>query len=136
MAFWPSQPLPLDQAPPLASIQAQTYLVDFWASWCGPCEKTFPLYKKHMVNLKDGVSFISISVDEDKAATLKMLKNHSLPAKNYWDPERKIAKHYQLKALPTLLVIDSKGKVIETLRGFNPDNPQEHIDLIKKYSRP
>ena len=136
LAFWPSQPTPLENAPALNKLQSEIYLVDFWASWCSPCEQTFPLYKKYLPQLKEGVTFISISVDEDKAATLKMLNTHSLPAKNYWDPERKIAKHYQLKALPTLLVLDAKGKVLESLRGFNPENPKEHTDLLKKYSRP
>ncbi len=93
-------------------------LLDFWASWCGPCRKEIPnlkaVYEKFA---SKGLEIVSISIDKDAAAWQKALEEERLPWRNFRD-ETGVADAYSVSAIPAIFLVDGSGTIIATgLRG-------------------
>ncbi len=106
----------------LAHLRGKVVLVDFWASWCGPCIGEMPnvvsTYKK--LHGK-GFEIVGISLDQDKGAMEEALKKHEMTWSQYFDGagwENKISKSFGISSIPAAWLIDKKGILRETgLRG-------------------
>ncbi len=107
----------------LSDLRGQIVLLDFWASWCGPCRKENPnvvkLYEKYK---SEGFTVMSVSLDKDKAAWQAAITKDNLTWPNHvsdlqqWSS--KAAAIYQVKGIPFTVLIDKEGKIIQTnLRG-------------------
>jgi cytochrome c biogenesis protein CcmG/thiol:disulfide interchange protein DsbE len=90
----------------------QVVVVDFWATWCMPCrlqaEILEPVYRDYKGR---GVQFLAANVGEEQDTVKQFLKNKPFPYPVLLDPEQAVATDLGVLALPTLLVIDKKGKV-------------------------
>ena len=86
-------------------------LIDFWASWCGPCRKEIPNVKAQYAKYKDrGFDVVSISIDKDEAAWKKAVKEEQLEWPNFRSQE--VADLYKVNAVPTMYLIDAEGKIV------------------------
>jgi thiol-disulfide isomerase/thioredoxin len=103
------------------SLSGRVVYLDFWASWCAPCRSSFPWMKSLQAKYgKQGLQVVTIDVDTDPAAGRKFLSEMqaSLPVIN--DPKGKVAKQYQLAAMPTSFIYGRDGKLRFRHEGFNP----------------
>lgn len=80
------------------------YVIDFYATWCGPCKKVFPVVEESAHLLKDKIFFAKVNVDQ----------------------QMELCKRYQIRAMPTVLLVNEKGEVISRKVG-----PSEIVDLLK-----
>jgi peroxiredoxin len=88
-------------------------LLDFWASWCGPCKKEIPNMKKLYAQYNSkGFEIISISIDKDPDAWKAAVKQFELNWPNLLDEVGKIADLYKVKLIPQMFLIDNTGKII------------------------
>ena len=100
----------------LAQLKAGQYtLIDFWASWGGPCRASFPhlreMYKLH----GEKVNFISVSLDKEEKEWQKAMGEEKLPWSQFLATRalsKEVGKYYNLKSIPTFLFIDPDGKII------------------------
>lgn len=94
-------------------------LVDFWASWCGPCIQEIPNLKKIYSHYEaKGLKIISISCDKNKYDWLDALKKEKLPWINYLDIRKEGINYYKVRYIPSIYIIDRNGKIVaENLRG-------------------
>ena len=99
--------------------QNKLTLVDFWASWCGPCRRENPVVKAAYEQFHElGFDVVGISVDQDEAAWLKAVEDDELPWNHVRDTENKVSEDYLIYYIPSNFLFDQNGiMVAKGLRG-------------------
>ncbi len=99
--------------------QNKLTLVDFWASWCGPCRKENPVVKAAYEQFHElGFDVVGISVDQDEAAWLKAVEEDQLPWTQVRDAENKASESYMIYYIPSNFLFDQNGTMVaKGLRG-------------------
>jgi thiol-disulfide isomerase/thioredoxin len=117
-----------------ASFKGKILIIDFWASWCGPCRAEIPNLKKTYEKFKNSnVAFLSVSIDKDTNAWKKALSEEKMPWNQVLAPEagKEITQLYQFSGIPFIIMIDSEGKIYrKQLRGEKIEQAIE--ELLKK----
>lgn len=120
----------------LAEQRGKVVMLNFWASWCGPCRQEMPLldgiYKKYS---KMGFVLLGINVEEDNTDAKKMLKNLGISFPVLFDTGNKLSVQYNLDAMPTSVMIDKKGKIRYIDRGYSPGDEKKYVDQIQELIR-
>ncbi|MBK1716372.1 TlpA family protein disulfide reductase [Thiocystis violacea] len=102
-----------------AARAGQVVYLDFWASWCVPCAKSFPFLDQMHRDLKArGFEVIAINLDEERQDALGFLDKHPVGFTIGADPQGKCPRLYQVKGMPTSYLIDRKGQIREVHEGF------------------
>ncbi len=111
----------LDATRSLADLKGKVVLIDFWATWCGPCIAELPhvraAYKRFH---KDGFEIVSVSLDDpaDAAKVAEFVKKNDMPWLQVHDTAREIGKRYGVTAIPVTYLLGRDGKIIAAnLRG-------------------
>jgi len=103
----------------LTKHKGEVIYLDFWASWCGPCRKSFPWMNDIEAEYKQqGFSVISINLDANKALATKFLNEMPASFTVIYDPKGKIAKHFKIQGMPSSLLIGRDGKIKSRHTGF------------------
>ncbi len=117
----------------LSDLRGKVVLLDFWASWCGPCRRENPnvvnVYKKYQ---EDGFTVMSVSLDKDEGRWLAAIEQDNLNWPNHvsdlkqW--QSRVARMYGVSGIPFTVLIDQEGKIIRTkLRGTELEEELKRI---------
>ncbi len=105
----------------LSGLRGKVVLLDFWATWCGPCKESIPHLTQLYKNYQDkGFELIGMSLDKSGEMEMvrRFVKSMDIPYSIIMTPED-VARNYKITGLPTTVLIDKEGKVREKIVGFN-----------------
>lgn len=105
----------------LSSFKGKYVILDFWASWCGPCRKSIPKLKDlYSLYKSKGLEILSVSIDTDDNAWRKAMSDEAMPWPQVLSPNKdKTMKDFSIQGVPTLFLIDRKGRIVEKFTGYN-----------------
>lgn len=116
----------------LASLQGKVVVLDFWATWCGPCQQQYPMYERVKENFKDrkDIVFLGINTDEERDRVKPFL------AQNKWNKtvyfEDGLQKLLEVRSIPTTMIFNRKGELAARMNGFVPDR---FVDMLTERIR-
>jgi thiol-disulfide isomerase/thioredoxin len=120
----------------LSQYKGQVVMLNFWASWCGPCRQEMPLleniYKKYN---KMGFTLIGVNVEPDSKAADEWLKQTPVSFPVIYDKDSTVSKAYDVSGMPSTVIIDRKGNIRVLHRGYKPGDENEYLDSIRTLVR-
>ncbi len=109
----------------LKSFRGKVVLVDFWATWCAPCARSFPFYAELLDKYgDDGFVVVAVSEDEDQSEIERFVKKHPAPFSIVLDKGHTLAAKFAPPSMPTAYLIDRSGKVRLVHHGYSDDDRQ------------
>ena len=120
----------------LAQYKGQAVMINFWASWCGPCREEMPLlesiYKKYN---RLGFTMLGVNVEPDSKAANDWLKQTPVSFPILYDTDSKVSKLYEVAGMPSTVIIDRNGTLRVLHRGYKPGDENEYMDSIRALIR-
>ncbi|HXO65399.1 MAG: TlpA disulfide reductase family protein [Steroidobacteraceae bacterium] len=120
----------------LAQYKGNVVMLNFWASWCGPCRQEMPLleniYQKYN---KLGFVLLGVNVEPDSNAANDWLKATPVSFPILYDKESKVSRLYDVEGMPSTVIIDRTGRVRVLHRGYKPGDENEYLDSIRALVR-
>ena len=114
------------------TLKGKIVLVDFWASWCLPCAKSFPVLDELQKKYGDKLVILAVNVDEKAANMDKFLAKHPVTLNVVRDGEQKLVAVVAPETMPTSFILDGEGKVRFLHNGFHGEETRkEYISEIE-----
>jgi cytochrome c biogenesis protein CcmG, thiol:disulfide interchange protein DsbE len=101
----------------LASLRGKPALVNFWASWCEPCQEEAPELRKLQHSLGDEGRLVGVDYTDRESGGRAFLRRYGLTFPVLSDPDGIYGARFDFNGLPATIVLDSQGRIVETLRG-------------------
>ena len=120
----------------LEDQRGEVVMLNFWASWCGPCRQEMPLMNDIYEEYKDlGFTILAVNVDEDSADADRFLSAVPVDFPILYDSNSKVSEMYEVDAMPTTLLIDRDGNVRLHHRGYKPGDEVNYEKQVKALVR-
>ena len=117
--------------PELGDVTGKVVWVDFWASWCSPCRRSFPwmnaMQRKYG---NQGLQIIAVNLDKERALADGFLAETPAEFALRFDPAGRLAERFDVQAMPSSFVLDSSGKVLAEHYGFKLADTGEYERAI------
>ncbi|MGJ8680604.1 TlpA family protein disulfide reductase [Paraglaciecola sp.] len=120
----------------LSEQRGNVVLVNFWASWCGPCREELPKMEKLQQDYQDlGFTILAVNVDEDSRKANILLDDIKVSYPILFDPTAKLSKLYDVSAMPTTVMIDRNGNQRLLHKGYKSGDEKKYAKAIKALIR-
>ena len=124
------KPVSLDQ------YKGQVVMINFWASWCGPCRTEMPLLDKLHAKYKPmGFTMIGVNVEPDPSLAAKWLAATPVTFPILFDTKSEVSKLYSVAGMPSTVIIDRKGNLRWLHRGYKAGDENEYLNQIRALVR-
>ena len=116
----------------LSELKGQVVMINFWATWCGPCRQEMPLLQQiHAKYEPLGFTMLGVNVEPDSAAAQNWLKDMPVSFPIVFDRKSEVSSSFGVEAMPSSVLIDREGRVRHVHRGYKPGDEAVYADLVR-----
>lgn len=116
----------------LSELRGQVVMINFWASWCGPCRQEFPALDQIYAKYKPmGFTLVGINVESEKADAERFLGQRPVSFPILFDPDNKVSGNYGVRAMPTTVLVDRQGRLRWQHMAYKPGDEAKYIEQIR-----
>lgn len=121
-----------DEKLSLSDLKGKPVVLNFWATWCGPCKQEMPLFERTWNEFKDkGLVLIGINVMDDKGNAKRFIESFGITYTNLYDSSGEVSSSYGVIALPATFFIDKEGKIYK--KNYGPFLGESGENRFMKY---
>jgi peroxiredoxin len=116
----------------LSALKGQVVMINFWATWCGPCRQEMPLLEQlHAKYEPLGFTLLGVNVEPDSAAATTWLKGMPVTFPILFDTKNAVAEQFGVMGMPSSVFVDREGRVRYVHRGYKPGDEAQYADMIR-----
>jgi peroxiredoxin len=120
----------------LSQFKGQVVMINFWASWCGPCRQEMPLLESMYKKYKPlGFTLLGVNVEPEQKDAEGFLKQTPVTFPVLFDAKSKVSSLYNVQGMPTTVFINRKGEVVLVHQSYKPGDENLYMDQIRKLIR-
>lgn len=120
----------------LSELRGEVVLINFWASWCGPCRQEMPVLSELHDKYKDmGFTVLGVNVEENSAAARKLLRDMPVSFPVLFDNDSTVSKKYDVVAMPSTVLVDRDGNVRYLHKGYKPGEEDIYLEKVRSLIR-
>ena len=120
----------------LSEYRGDVVMVNFWATWCGPCRQEMPLldelYSRYQ---RVGFNLLGVNIDDDSRRAMQMVEELGVNFPVLFDARKEVSKLYEVDAMPVTVIIDRQGTVRYVHHGYKPGYEDKYLDQIRSLLR-
>lgn len=120
----------------LAQLRGQVVMINFWASWCGPCRQEMPLldamYRKYKAL---GFTLVAVNVEPDSKEAQAFLRDVPVSFPIAFDNDSKLTHLFDVQGMPSSVIIDRRGNARVVHKGYRPGDENSYLDNIRSLIR-
>ena len=120
----------------LSEYRGEVVMINFWATWCGPCRQEMPLldelYDRYQ---RVGFNLLGVNIDDDSSRAMKMVADLGVSFPVLFDARKEVSKLYQVNAMPVTVLVDRDGNVRHVHHGYKPGYEEKYLNEIRALLR-
>ena len=120
----------------LSEHRGEVVLINFWASWCGPCRQEMPLLSELHDKYKSlGFTVLGVNVEQDSSDARKLLRDMPVSFPVLFDSDSTVSKQYDVVAMPSTVLVDRNGKMRYLHKGYKPGEEEIYLEMVRSLIR-
>ena len=120
----------------LSEYRGDVVMINFWATWCGPCRQEMPLlddlYGRYE---RVGFTLLGVNIDDDSRRAMKMIEELGVTFPVLFDESKDVSKLYAVEAMPVTILVDREGTVRHVHHGYKPGYEEKYLTEIRSLLR-
>ena len=120
----------------LSEYRGDVVMINFWATWCGPCRQEMPLldelYSRYN---RVGFNLLGVNIDDDSRRAMQMVEELGVNFPVLFDARKEVSKLYEVEAMPVTVIVDRQGTVRFVHHGYKPGYEEKYLDQIRSLLR-
>ncbi|MDY6827926.1 MAG: TlpA disulfide reductase family protein [Pseudomonadota bacterium] len=120
----------------LSELKGQVVMINFWASWCGPCRQEMPLLDAlHRKYQKLGFTLLGVNVEKDTAAARRFISDVPVSFPVLFDQKNTVSRSFDVSGMPSTVVLDRDGRVRYQHAGYVPGDETRYSEVVRELLR-
>lgn len=120
----------------LSEYRGDVVMINFWATWCGPCRQEMPLLDELYARYsRVGFSLLGVNIDDDSRRAMQMVEELGVRFPILFDERKEVSKLYKVDAMPVTILLDREGNIRYVHHGYQPGVEDKYLDQIRSLLR-
>ncbi|MCH7829577.1 MAG: TlpA family protein disulfide reductase [Proteobacteria bacterium] len=120
----------------LSEYRGDVVMINFWATWCGPCRQEMPLLEELYARYERvGFNLLGVNIDDDANKAMQMIDELGVNFPILFDSRKEVSKLYNVETMPMTVLVDREGRVRYVHLGYKPGYENKYLDQIRSLLR-